>query len=151
MQLLVDPSSPRFLWCVVLHAFPLSSSACAFGNFHPGGNFWVGDFFMWSFCRAFECKRSLQFLNMFIFTCCDFSTFIFPNFFQSFSFVVFRNICWTLLAQRCWFELNANGGHFKFNTSKGRVGGFDVSYVNRFLCPPPPLLFQYSVGFFLAP
>ena len=47
-------------------------------------------------------------------------------------------------------NLNANGGHLKFNTSKGRVGGKRVSYVNRFLCPPPPFT-VYSVRLFFGP
>ena len=60
--------------------------------------------------------------------------------FSAWCFLV--NICWIFFT-KVYFELNANGGHFKFNTSKGRVGGFDVSYVIRF-CAPRPTYFCFS-------
>ena len=36
---------------------------------------------------------------------------------------------------------------FEFNTSKGRVGGFDVSFVIRFCAPRPPTISSHELGF----
>ena len=144
-----------FALCVCALLFPLFSCvASRTGNFQGWGNFWVGVLKCGRFAGLFECKLSTASCTCSFCTCCDHvHLYIFPLLFFFF-FLVLRNIFRTIYTQVS-LNLNANGGHFKFNTSKGRVGGNNFSCVNRFLCPPPPLLCLRTLCFktcvFLAP